>query len=70
VDPTSKQAVGRRLREIRKAMGMTQKEFAQRAGNAYAQYECGHRKPSVSMAGKFTATYGLTLDFIYLGKRK
>lgn len=49
---------------------MEQAEFAERAGiarNAYNQYEQAKRLPRVDVAAKLCNTYGLTLDWIFLG---
>lgn len=63
-------AVGKRFKRVRKSRGETQTVFAERAGmtqSCYAQYEAGIRTPSIAHATKLRETYGLTLDFIYLG---
>jgi transcriptional regulator with XRE-family HTH domain len=63
-------AIGRRLRLTREAMGLSQSEFAQRAGlskNSYNQYEKGKQRPSLESAISLAETYRITLDWIYLG---
>jgi len=67
-------AIGVRLRLMRKALELTQEEFVKPVGmtqGAYAQYEGGHRKPSVLLACAIVDAYeeetGVDLDFIYSG---
>ena len=67
-------AIGTRLRLMRQALGLTQERFVERIGmtqGAYAQYEGGHRKPSVLLACAIVDAYeeetGVDLDFIYSG---
>lgn len=63
-------AVGRRLKEIRVALKLTQEQFAEPAGitqQAYANYESGSRLPSVKLASRLRDVYDLPLDYIYLG---
>jgi transcriptional regulator with XRE-family HTH domain len=67
-------AVGARLRLLRKTLGLTQEEFTEPVGmtqGAFAQYESGHRKPSVLLACAIVDAYqgstGISLDWIYRG---
>ena len=69
-DLRSKQAIGTRLELTRRALGLAQGEFAERAGlsrNAYNQYETGTNRPQLEAAFKLCDTYRLTLDWIYFG---
>lgn len=69
-DGRSKTAIGRRLELTRRAVGLSQSEFAQRADlakNAYNQYETGTNRPQLEAAIKLVDAYRLTLDWIYLG---
>ena len=63
-------AIGKRLRAFRETTGLTQKDFAARAGiqdTTYNQYERGVSQPKVEYAYALCDTYGLTLDWIYSG---
>jgi transcriptional regulator with XRE-family HTH domain len=64
------EAIGKRLKAFRKTTGLSQKEFANRAGIAdttYNQYEQGKSQPKVENAYALCDTYGLTLDWIFSG---
>ncbi len=67
-------AVGERLTAVRKTLGgsLSQSEFAGRHGfnvSTYNTWETGLHRIGVDEAEILCATYGLTLDFIYLGRR-
>lgn len=75
---SSPKVIARRLRALRKAYGaiqvppvrISQTDFAEHAGltqNAYTNYENALRAPSIEAAAKLAHTYGLTLDWIFLG---
>lgn len=62
--------IGKRLSLSRRALDLTQIEFAERAGlqqSAYSQYETGGKRPSVDTANALCDTYSLTLDWIFRG---
>jgi transcriptional regulator with XRE-family HTH domain len=64
------EAIGKRLRAFRDLTGLSQKEFAARAGildTTYNQYERGVSQPKIEYAYALCDTYGLTLDWIYSG---
>lgn len=64
-------AVAARLKAVREAMGMTKREFAERAGiteQVYGPYENGRRELSLQSAKLLRKTYGLPLEFLYFGK--
>jgi transcriptional regulator with XRE-family HTH domain len=66
----SVEAIAKRLRATREALGIKQAEFAERANipnNTYNQYEQAKGRPSLDFAFKLRDTYGLTLDWIYDG---
>lgn len=66
----SNQAIGQRLSITRQALGLKQKQFAERAGltpSAYNQYETGLYKPSVDAANALCDRYFITLDWIFRG---
>lgn len=66
----SVEAIAKRLRATREALGINQAEFAERANipnNTYNQYEQAKGRPSLDFAFKLRDTYGLTLDWIYDG---
>ena len=59
-----------RMRLSRKGLGLTQVEFAERAGlrgNAVANYETGTNRPSLEAVAALRDTYGMTSDWIYFG---
>jgi transcriptional regulator with XRE-family HTH domain len=63
-------AIAERLIATRKAIGLRQAEYAERAGipnNTYNQYEQAKGRPSLDFAYKLCDEYGLTLDWIYNG---
>lgn len=62
--------IGARLRKLRKTLGLTQTDLAEKLGitqSAWTQYETGARKISVEVAAVVSRRYGVTLDWIYLG---
>lgn len=62
--------IGQRLRWHRQLEGLTQTEYAKRAGIKRAQYsnwELGSQSPSVVGARHLRRTYGLSMDFIFDG---
>jgi transcriptional regulator with XRE-family HTH domain len=64
------EAIARRLIATRLAFGLTQLEFAVRAGvpgNTYNQYERAKSRPQLDYAVRICETYGVTLDWIYFG---
>lgn len=69
-DETTPEAVGQRLSFIRRAHGLSQQDFAERAlirRNAWSNYEAGRSRIGVAAAGRVCAVYGVTMDYIYLG---
>jgi DNA-binding XRE family transcriptional regulator len=69
-DGESATAVGLRLAMARQSLGMAQNVFCERAGihaTAYNQYEKGKKRPSIQAAIGLCKTYGMTLDWIFLG---
>lgn len=61
-----------RLALTRRALGMSQKDFAHRAGlktPAYNQYETATNRPAIEAAAALCRAHRLTLDWIYLGDR-
>lgn len=65
--------IGERLRAVRKGFSdLSQKAWAQKHGFNQTQYnnwENGSRRISIDAAEKLSETYGLTLDFLYRGRR-
>lgn len=65
--------IGNRLEAVREAFtDLNQKDFAAKMGFNYAQYNNwsrGDRRIPIESAEKMCQTYGLTLDWIYLGRR-
>ena len=65
------QAIAHRLEQTRSALGLTQSEFADKAGiarNTYNQWEKGKGRPQLDGAIALCSTYNLTLDWIYFGQ--
>ena len=63
--------VARRLALTREIFGLTEKEFAERAGvllGRYHQWESGSTPISLSSAVALCAAHGVTLDWLYRGK--
>jgi transcriptional regulator with XRE-family HTH domain len=64
------EAIAQRLIATREALRLKQSEFAKRAGipvNTYNQYEKAVSQPRLDYAYALRDTYGLTLDWIYVG---
>ncbi len=69
--PYAADQVGKRLKHVRTAHGLSQHAFADRAGisgSALGNWELGQSRPSFEYAQAIADTYGLTLDFIFLGR--
>lgn len=72
----SHKAIGLRLQLAREVLGYTdekelQGKFAEDAGieaNTYNQYERGKSRPDLERGKMLCKTYGLSLDYIYLGR--
>ncbi|WP_434642685.1 helix-turn-helix transcriptional regulator [Thermoanaerobacterium thermosaccharolyticum] len=61
--------VRKKLREIRKNAGLTQKEIAKKIGidrASYANIELGKRDPSLEIAIKIANLFGKKVDDIFL----
>lgn len=64
--------IGNRLRMLRDGLRLSQREMCRLHGFQPPQYnnwEKGHRRISLDCALRLSAAYGLTLDWIYLGRR-
>lgn len=62
--------IGERLALTRRALGLRQNVFAERAGiaqSAYSQHETGVRRPSIENAISLCEAYDITLEWIYRG---
>lgn len=71
VEPTSIEAIGRRLFITRKALGYTQATMAHRlriVQSAWGMYENGTRRPGVDLALRMCALFGCSTDWIYRGR--
>lgn len=61
----------KRIRELREARNMTQKELAQRTGVSQVSiymYESGETTPKAAIVGKLASALGVTCDEIINGK--
>lgn len=60
-----------KMRELRKALGLTQKELAEKAGITHAainRYENGLRVPSVNIAIRIAHALGCTVEELVEGE--
>ena len=67
---SSLKAIGARLVALRESTGLRQVDFCKRAGiaqNTWNQYERGESRPQLDFAIRLVDTFGVTLDWIYLG---
>ncbi|MDE4303994.1 helix-turn-helix transcriptional regulator [Phaeobacter gallaeciensis] len=65
------EAVAARLKRVREVLGLSKKEFAERAGlteQTYGPFENARRELSLTAAKKLRKRYGLPLEFMYFGK--
>lgn len=65
------EAIAARLQRVREILGLSKREFAERAGlseQVYGPFENARRSPSLEAAKKLRRTYGLPLEFTYFGK--
>ncbi len=65
------EAVAARLMAARTALGLTKREFAERADmgeQTYGPFENAKRPLSLDAAKKLRKAHGLTLEFMYFGK--
>ena len=64
--------VGARVRQLRCAMQLTQDDFASVVGiddaHSIARIERGARGVSMELAARIAETYGITLDWLILGR--
>ena len=59
--------LGKRLKEIRKEKGITQREASEKLGltrNAYTNYEMGIREPSLDTFKKICQMFEVTSDYL------
>jgi|GEM_PF-1308922 len=64
-------AVSARLKRVREVLGLSKKDFAERAGlteQTYGPFENAKRELSLTAAKKLRKRYGLPLEFMYFGK--
>ncbi|MGY9047702.1 MAG: helix-turn-helix transcriptional regulator [Rhodobacterales bacterium] len=67
----SREAVAARLKRVREVLGLTKKDFAERAGlteQTYGPFENAKRDLSLQAAKLLRRTYSLPLEFLYFGK--
>jgi len=63
--------IGKRLRAIRGLTDLTAKDFAEACGfneTQYSNWENGYRRPLPEAAAVLVDKFGVTMDFIYLGR--
>lgn len=69
-NPTDLQAIGARLRAVRLALGLSQKDIYDRVGVKAAtwnHWESGKRLPDPLMMVRLRELHRITLDWIYAG---
>lgn len=72
IDPSSYLAIGTRLSHLRRVLGFTQVEMAEKLGMTgprWANYETGTSRIPVDEALKLVQMIGVSLDWIYYGNR-
>lgn len=65
---TNVSAVGKRVRALRVARGMTQKQLADLAGlyhTTISELELGKTLPGIDTLGKIAAVFGVTLHWLF-----
>lgn len=63
-------AIGQRLRRVREVLGLSRREFAEKAGlseQSYGPFELGKRHISLAAAKKMRKTYRIPLEFTIYG---
>lgn len=68
----SAEAVGARVRLLRQALDLKLSQFADENGfarNAVSNWETGRQRPSFRDAKVIVDRYGVTLDWLYFGRR-
>lgn len=71
MDPFDEKQIGARLKAFRSHLGLTQTETARLIGispERWNNWERGERRISLGIARQLHERYGLSLDFIYLGR--
>lgn len=64
--------MGERIKELRKALGLTQQEFSDRIGvkrNTIAQYESGRNDPIDAVISLICLTYGVNEEWLRSGAK-
>lgn len=59
--------MGKRLKELRKKTGLTQRSLSRDLGiprETYAQYETGRRKPDYLLIKKIAQYHGVSIDYL------
>lgn len=68
----AKADVGARLREARKAKGLSREAVAERLGyksvGAIQHHENGEREPNIDTLAAYSRIYGVTVDWIVTGR--
>ncbi len=70
-DDDSQEAVGARLKIVRKIIGLSKRDFAEKAGlseQVFGPFENAKRALTLSAAKMLRKTYGLPLEFLYFGR--
>ena len=71
IEQTESEAIGLRIRRFRESLSMSAKDFARANGfspSQLANWEYGNRRISVDASMRLVTRYGLTLDYIYMGR--
>jgi len=63
-------SAGRRLADVRKALGLSQRELAKAitvSSGSIGNWEAGERTPDITAMLRLRAKFGVTTDYIYAG---
>ena len=69
--PWSPILVGKRIRHVRHAHGLSQSQFVRTYGGsvtALSKWERGRQQPKIASAVKIVDAFDLTLDYLFLGR--
>ena len=67
----SPEQVGKRIRLLRTALGLSQAEFGKPikvSPSAVSNFERGDNRPGIECAAELCEFYGVTFDWLYLGR--
>ena len=68
-----KGTIGKRIRHLRKASGISQQELAEKlyiSQKTVSSWECGRTAPDSEMLLKLSAVFGTSLNYLFTGKER